>query len=192
MTHLNASVLCAVSIDLAGRDGELIEVCVLPLDHTLEPHPELLMFDMRMKPENPKDIDWDACRPTRKEVAQIMLTGVDRHKAADMFIDWFERMQLNVRKKIVPLAYNFPPTRQVLIDWLGWSVYKDIFADNYRDVLIAAHFINDRDYVRAEPPTFSKQNLRWLANQYHIPIVKTGGSCAGDAMTIGKVYRFML
>lgn len=195
MAHLNSNVLAAVTVDLTGLDPvkhELLEVCVLPLDQMLEPHPELIMFDMKMKPENPEEIDWGQCRMARKDVARTIITGVDRYKAADMFMDWFDRMHLNNRKKIIPLGHNYAKTQRVLIQWLGWDVYSEIFADDYRDVLIAAHFINDRDCVRAELPTFAKQNLRWLANYYHIPIVMHGGTCAADAMTIGQVYKRML
>lgn len=195
MQHLNANVLCAVDIELTGPDPinhELIEICILPLDRMLRPHSELMMFNMKMIPEQPENIDYTYCRLSRSDVARVGVTGFNNMKVADLFVDWFERMSLNIRKKIIPISHNYASKLPIIRDWLGHTAYNDIFDEDYRDTLVATHYLNDRESSRAEVPPFSKQGLRWIAKRFNIPIIEAGGSCMTDCKTIAEVYGHLL
>lgn len=191
--HLNSNVLCSLEVDLTGPDPdvhEIAEICVLPLDHMLRPHKELLLFNMRMKPE--REVDYKYCRLSRSEIAALMLKGHDSMKVADLFSDWYQTLGIKERKRIIPIGYNLAWKLPIVKEWLGPTVYNDIFANDYRDVRVAAHFVNDRDDVRGEPVTYSKQDLRWLCKQHGIDMILHGGSCASDAMQIAELYAAML
>lgn len=195
MQHLNANVLCAVDIEMTGPDPiehEIIEICILPLDRFLKPHPELLLFSMTMIPERPENIDFGHCRLSKTDVSRVMTKGFDNMKVADLLVDWFERMSLNNRKKIIPLSYNYASKLPIIKDWLGHSTYSDIFADDYRDTLVAAHYLNDREESRAETPPFSKQGLRWMCQRFNIPVHEVGGSCMSDCRQNAELYGHLL
>lgn len=195
MQHLNANVLCSIEIDRTGPDPimhELCEICILPLDQMLRPHPQLMLFNMQMIPEQPENIDYNHCRLTKVEMARVKVTGHDNMKVADLLIDWFTRMNMNTRKKIIPIGHNFASKLPVIRDWLGHDTYNDIFATDYRDTLVTAHYLNDRESSRNEVPPFSKQDLRWIAKRFNIPIIEHGGSCVTDCKTIAEVYGHLL
>lgn len=195
MQHLNNNLLCAIGFDTTGPDPdihELIEVCVLPLDSMLNPHSELILFNMKMKPDMPETIDWKHCRATIPEVAALCATGSDRDKVADYFLQWFHGMNMPNRKGVIPLCHNYPILRDFLLRWLQWDTYHEIFQEDYRDTLVAAHFLNDKADVKGAALPFSKQLLRWVAKQLDVEKHEQGGSPCDDARTIAEVYKRLL
>lgn len=194
MQHLNANVLAAVCVDTTGptEDHEIIEVAVVPLDHMLRVHNDLILFNMRMQPRYIENIDWKHCRLTRVEVAQTVNGGFTADRVADMLYGWFCKLDLNERKKIIPFGYKYTETRAALIKWLGQEMYSEMFSDDYRDLLVAAHFINDRQCCKGEPAIYAKQRLRWLAKYHDVEMLEAGGSSLSDCYTIAQTYRRML
>ncbi len=170
-------------------DGELIEIAVLPLDHMLKPHKELRLFDMRIAPEC--DVDFTYCRLTRAEVSAAKLRGLDASRIADIFESWFRSLDLNPGKRLIPIGHNLLPQLIELKLWLG-SLYSEIFADDYRDTLVATHFLNDREDVRGEAVSFSKQKLRWLCKLHGIEHLEYGGGCLTDCKAIAELYSHLL
>lgn len=195
MQHLNQNLLCAIGIETTGPDPtrhELAEVCVLPMDRMLEIHKDLILFNMRMRIEMPEEIDWSKIRLSKAEVGELTQSSQARDSVAEYFLQWFKDMNMPFRKKIIPLCYNFAYVRAVLLNWLGDDIYHEIFHEDYRDPLIATHFINDHYDVRAESVPFAKQNFRWIAKQLNIEVVEQGGSACADAYTTCEMYRKLL
>lgn len=191
--HLNANVLCSIGIDVLKPVNELFEIAIIPLDKFLEPHKELLLFNMRMKPYTlVGDIDWSKSRPSKSTVASTLLTGFDKDKVIDLFEDWFDKMDLNRGKQIIPLAHNYVKIKPVLVDWLGPKLYEKIFREDYRDTLVTTHFLNDKEDCRGQQPFFSKQDYRWIAKQLHVEILERGGSAMDEALAIAKIYRRLI
>lgn len=195
MQHLNANVLCGLKTELTGRDPEMheiIEVAVIPFDHNLEIHPTFTLFNMRMRPMEMQPFDdFKNCRLSRSEIAQACLRAFDRDKVGELLYDWLLAMDLPRGKKIVPLTYNYPMERQILINWLGYDRYSEIFSEDHRDLMVAAHFVNDRQCVKAEPAVYNKQTLSWMAKIHNIlPIER--GTAVSDAVMMGQVYKRML
>lgn len=190
MQHLNSNILAAVTTTMTAVNGEVIETCVLPLDLMLKPHDEILLFNMKAKPEG--EIDWDYCDMTKKHLADTIMNGFDQGKVADFLMEWFVSLDTNKRKKIIPLTYDYLATRQGLINWLGYEDYSTIFSEDYRDVLVATHFLNDRECCRGEAVPYAKQNLRWLAKKLNVEQIDVGGSCITNAYTLAQVYRRLL
>lgn len=194
MEHLNENMLCAVKCELTGPDPtrhELVQVAILPLNHMLEIHQFIPAFDMKMKPEDLDSIDFRLCRVGKADLARTLLSGFDRDKVADLFIHWYQRIEQKERKRIIPLAHGWPGERALLVNWLGYDVFRDIFSEDYRDTLIAAHYVNDRQCCKAEPCVFNKQNLTWLAKKLNVEQLQSG-SAMSDCLTMAAVYKRML
>ncbi len=196
MQHLNNNLICAMGFDATGADpdvGEIVELCCTPINHMLAVHDHLPLFNMKMKPDRPDSIDWKYTRVSQKEMAQLRGNGIDRDKVRDYFLDWFREMNMPFRKKVIPLAHNYPELRGLLIAWLGWDEYNEIFQEDYRDTLILAHCINDCFDVRGHAPLpFSKQDLRWLGKKLDVEKFEHGGSPCMDALTTLEVYKRLL
>lgn len=193
--HLNANVIASVQIDMSGPDAlnhEMLEICVMPLDAKLDIHPELLLFNMRMKPEDPDSIDHDFCRFNKIELGKIMINAFPRHKVADLLEKWFHHLALNRGKQIIPLSYDWPWTRERLIHWLGYETFSHIFSEDYRDIHVAANYVNDTYDVRAEPVPFAKQTLRWIGKKLHVETMEHGGSCVEDCRQMAEIYKRLL
>lgn len=195
MQHLNSNVLCGIKTELTGPDPlmhELIEVAIVPLDHMLGLHSTFPLFNMRMRPQvlNPSD-DFKGCRLSRNEIAEACLRGIDRDKVADLLFNWFQDMDLPPKKRIIPLTWNFPAERQILINWLGYDLYAEIFTEDHRDLLAAAHFLNDRHCCRGEPVVFAKQNLTWLAKICNVEQLEKG-TATSDAYLMAETYKRLL
>lgn len=195
MQHLNNNLMCSIGFDTTAADpdlGELIEFACVPLDARLNIHSELILFNMKMRPESPGTIDWSHCRATKPEVAAMCHSAFERDKVADFFHQWFLQMDLPRHKKIIPLGYKFYEARTWLVQWLGWDLYHEIFSTDYRDVLIAAHYLNDRADVKAQPLPFVSQTLRKIAKEMNVTMEETGGSPLDDARTIMETYKRLL
>lgn len=194
LQHLNASVMCSIVVDKYGSEALSCpaEICILPLDHMLDPHPELLLFNMRVKPDSLESIDWKVTRHTRPEVGELMMSGFDKYKVADLMYQWFKEMQLRDRKKIIPLGFRFHEVCATLREMVGESDYAEMFDTNYRDVGIAANWMNDQMACRGIEVPFAKQDLRWICKKLNIPPIEKGGSASLDALQIAQAYKRLL
>lgn len=194
MQHLNENLLCAVRCELTGNDPErheLLEVAVVPLNHKLEIHSEIPLFNMMIRPENINEIDYDKCRVPRNRIANAILTAVTADKAADFFIKWYQSIGQKERKRIIPLAHGWPKQRSMFIKWLGYDVFQDIFSEDYRDTLICAHYVNDKQCVQAEKCVFNKQLFSWIAKQLNVNIIDHFSALA-ECEALPKVYKGLL
>lgn len=195
MQHLNSNLLCTVCTDMTGPDPnvhELIEICLLPLDKFLQPHPEILLYNIRMAPLNKEDINYGYCRLGRDEIARAVLSGIDQHKGADLLDQWFDQLQMNRDKKIIPVSHTWPIHRERLINWLGYANFARIFSEDYRDPRICAHFLNDKAACSSQVVPFSKQDFRWLAKVLDITSLEHNRNCVEDCRQLAEIYKRML
>lgn len=195
MQHINENVLCGVKTLLTGNDPEeheIIEVAIVPFDITFGLHEAFHLFNMRMRPGNlqPED-DFKTCKLSRPEISDTCLRAFDRDKVADLLLDWFLNMKLGPKKRIIPLTHNFPVERQNLVNWLGTHGYREIFSEDHRDLMVAAHYMNDRAGCKFEPVPFSKQHLSWIAKKCDVPPIERG-TCLSEANQMGETYKRML
>jgi hypothetical protein len=53
------------------------------------------------------------------DVEQLISTGLDCWRVADLFEEWFGKLNLGFQKAVIPLAHNWPHDAAFLHAWLG-------------------------------------------------------------------------
>lgn len=195
MLHLNGNLLAAIDVETTGFIAgyhDLIQVAVLALGANLEPLKTVTPFYLNLTPKRPENIDRQAMQINRLDFTEIVKNSIDPDVAADMFDEWFERLDLGMagskHKKIMPLWSNGGFDKGFLVDWLGKEHYEHYFHFHERDTQSLALSINDRYDFHVEPVPFPKVGLGYLASCFNIVNEKAHDALA-DCVTTARVYK---
>jgi DNA polymerase III epsilon subunit-like protein len=200
MQHWNGNQLCAIDIETTGTDPtyhEIIQIAIIALDGNIDPMKTVLPFYIDIAPENPERFERDAMRVNKMKLAQIALRGHDREKAADLLIQWVEKLNLpytkwGTRKRIIPLGHNYAQFDSLFIKrWLGPDRYGEYFDPRCRDTMQSAIYMNDRADMHNEPIPYAKVNLQWLASRLRVETDRAHDALQ-DCLTTAKVYKALL
>lgn len=194
MKHTNGNVICAIDVETTGtRPGfhDIIQIAVIPLDGLLEPDAKRIPFLMDLCPKRPQNADPEAMACNKRELAQLVLKGVDADRAADLFVEWVESLKLGYNKRIMPLGANWPFDRSHIMEWLGPKTYELLFDAQYRDTQVVATYLNDLASIRGLPFPWPKINLSYLCNQMRIERLKSHDA-TDDSRVTAEVYRNLL
>ncbi len=194
MAHLNGHLLCAIDTETTGTDParhDIIQVAVIPLDGLLQPDGDRIPFLMDLAPKRPENADPQAMDCNRLRLAELILKGVDADRAADLFVEWFERQKLGFNKRIMPVGANYAFDRDMIISWLGLKTYEMCFNSQIRDVQTVATFMNDLAEIRGLPFPWPKVNLSYLCNQLRIERT-ISHDATDDARVTAECYRRLL
>jgi DNA polymerase III epsilon subunit-like protein len=194
MITLNGNVLCAIDVETTGLVAgfhEITQVCFLPLDNDLEPRKDIVPFDLLLRIDYEERIDWDALKVTKTNFMKHQQRAMDKYRAADLFEEWVDKLNLPLYKRISPLAHNWPFDKAFIQDWLQPTAFGTHIDGRFRDSMATAIAINDI-YDRVNEPTpFAKVNLSWLAKTLKIEHHQAH-SALGDCITTAKVYKQLL
>lgn len=198
LTHLNGDILCVIDTETSGNIPgfhDLLQICILPLDYKLDPWHDYPPFYMEIQPKRPENYGlktvWNdevAKKKNKQLMAHAQVNGMEPYQAADLFDEWFQKLGLAVRKKISPLAHNWPFDRAFVIDWLGNEGFDQTFDPRYRDSMAVATYMNDRADFRTEPYPFNQVNLRWLARVCGIDHPHAHDALA-DCLVTAEIYK---
>ncbi len=192
--HLNGNMFCAVDCETTGLDAQknsIIEICILPLNSDYSVNKSIMPFDVMMQPIEGKEIDLEALRVNKIDLAHVMLNCLDAYKVADLLVEWFDNLQLPEGKNIVPIAQNWPFDMSFITSWIGDKTYRLLFNRYYRDTYVLSGMLNDRaDMLNKEIP-FPKQGLSFIAGRFGIEN-PSPHRALGDAWTTAAVYKQML
>ena len=211
MTHLNGNLLCAIDIETSGLVcgvHEILEICVLPLDHDLEPIMKPLPFHQMLRPENVDAIDMEAIRiykqpdnnldyshlvTSKEKVAKCVTQGMDKHTAADKFVDWFHKLNLAPFKRIMALGHNLCGIDIPFIkEWLGNETWELCFSPLVRDTMVCSLFLNDIAEAQLDPKLpFAKNNLSYLCSQLGVERLRSH-TAFDDAVATSQCYKRMI
>jgi hypothetical protein len=120
--HANHNLFAAVSIRTNGLDfklNEIINICILVLDSTFQPSKEIKPFWTSLQPRRPRSYDAENLGVSKEEYFKILAESLDADTMADLFEEWWERLELRRGKKIEPVAYDWPRIEPFLENWLG-------------------------------------------------------------------------
>ncbi len=199
MQHWNGNQLCVIDTETTGLDPhwhEMIQIAIVALDSEIKPRQDVLPFYIEIVPEHPERADKKAMEVNRKTFTEIAQRGHDPEKAKDLLEEWIKKLGLpstkyGSPKRIIPLGQNYAFDMGFIKQWLGVSLYSDLFDYHYVDTMITAHFLNDRAAVHAEKVPFSKTNLQWLAKTLGVQRERSHDALQ-DCLTTADVYRLML
>lgn len=194
LVNMNGHLLCAIDTETTGldfRQHEVIQVAILPLDEHLKPNKKYLPFNMHIKPTKLDTIQPQALKVNKVNLQELMLHGMDPFQAADLLDEWFEKLNLPIRKKIIPLGQNFGFDKGFLKEWLGELSYARLFDYHNRDTMVAALYLNDRAVVHGNKPPFPKVNLSYIANQLEVEHSQAHDALA-DCVIVAECYRRMM
>jgi DNA polymerase III epsilon subunit-like protein len=199
LIHLNGDLLCAIDIETTGLDPdehEIYSIAIVPLDGALNAHPKYRLQDMVLKPMKPENIDWEGMKKNNnhQDVRNAMLKGVDPFMAADNLVEWFDRLKLPEKKKIIPLAHNWAGIDKTFITkWLGPLTFESIFSHRYRDTMVSALYINDRADAHNEPIPFPVTTLQYIHTT--LKLLASDGrahTALEDCMRTAQIYKKLL
>ena len=208
MIHLNGNLLAAIDVettDTVPGFHDVWQVCVLILDDDIKPDKRVTPFYVDMRPKRPENIDQQALSVCRMDFALKMQRALDPWDAADLFDEWFEKLKMHTptrppllpeRKKLVPVAQNWPFDRSFMTEWLGPTSFEAFFHPWYRDTLPVAQYLNDKYAkdpmcVLAAKVPFPKSNLAYLCSQLKVKNAKAHDALQ-DCIATAEVYRQMV
>lgn len=194
LVSLNGNLLCAVDVETTGTDPRLhdvIEIAILPLDNQLRPSKQVLPFNMTMKPSRPENINLDALNVNRQKLTDVMTNSLDADKVSAFLVEWFERLNLGINKRLSPLAHNWPFDRDMIIEWLGIKTFEMIFDGRFRDTMALANSMNDCAEQIGNLCPYPKVNLVYLSRQLRIEHTDAHNALP-DCRITAEVYAEMV
>jgi DNA polymerase III alpha subunit (gram-positive type) len=194
LVHLNGHIMCAIDVETTGLQAgyhELLQVCFLPLNAQLVPRDDLPVFDVKIKPLRPDRIDQKAASVNKIQMSDIIRTGYEPDVAFALFEHWYDRLPLPERKRIIPLAKNWPFDRAFLIEWMGWENFNHRIDGRARDAQVVACYMQDHaDFQGEQIPFANGIRLTSLAAELGIEVIHEATHDAlYDCMLTAKVYR---
>jgi len=194
LPHLNGNLMAAVDVETTGRRAnwhEIVQIAVVPLDSDIRPLEGVTPFYMTVQPLHPERVEEAARNVHGLDLTHLALYAPHPDKVADMFVEWFEKLNLPLDKKLVPLAQNWAFESSFLQAWLGVALKEKLFMGLARDSMSLALSINDRAVFRGESAPFNKVNLGYLCS--HFGIVNNNAHDAfADCIAEAEVYRSMM
>ncbi len=192
MMHCNGHQLCSLWIDVTGEYGDIVRICIMPLDNFLKPANDVIAFYHEMKPIDIDKIDFETADLSRSKLQELRTTGIDPWMARDYFEDWYKTLQLKPNKRIMPLTHDWPTKRPFLEKWLGELNFRHYFDIQYRDVMCFGTILNDydnqhgrRDYRHA------KVDLPFLGNCHQVEVGQKS-DIIYKCEALSRIYRGML
>lgn len=200
--NLNGNLLCAVCIDTVGRDPylhDMLEVCVMPLDRTYDRDRRASPFSVQIRPihdfreetEHYREEAYTRTHQTRgrkPQYMQAMTYGMSRIDAAEIFERWFETLNLKEKKRIVPLAYDWPFTGGFIRKWLDDDVFDNMFDYRYRDLLPICCAENDNAEYNMQDVPFQKVDMSFIGAKLGFPPGVLQLPIMERALTLGQMY----
>lgn len=196
MIHNNGHLLCSIDLETTGLDfskHDIVSIAIVPLNSQLFvlKHKRIKPFVMTLQPRRPENIDYVGIPYSRAKLAEMINTGIDSWRASDYFGEWFSKLELAPRKRIMPLGINWTFDRSFLIEWLGRLEFEHIFDGRYRDLMCTALFCNDVADMAVEQTPYPKVNLRYLASTLKVEHYNQHDALS-DAVVTAECYRRMI
>jgi DNA polymerase III epsilon subunit-like protein len=192
MKHHNFHMPVVVDVETTGDKAgyhDLIQIAVLPLDDEFNPSKEHEYFEMKLRPVH-GNIDPIASEVHRLDMAKIMSEGVDADDAVDFFVRWYNRLDLPLNRRLMPIASNYVFDQGFVSAWLGHKLFNERFYYHYRDTQSVALYLNDRAAMMNELIPYPAVGLNEIANRHGIENLKKHDALQ-DCITTAASYKAM-
>jgi DNA polymerase III epsilon subunit-like protein len=194
LLHLNGNLLVSVDLETTGRQPgyhEIIQIACVPLGPDLKPAPSVRPFYTEIRPDFPERAERAAMCKHGVPMEQLLLHAPSQDKVRDLFVEWFERLDLPFKKSLVPMAHNWAFEASFLKAWLGIELFENLWYSHARDGMLLAIAINDKAAMRGEAIPFNRVGLGSLCNKFHVVNANAHDALA-DALAEADIYRALL
>ena len=194
LLNLNGDMMAAVDVETTGSIAgwhEIVQVAVLPLNSEIEPSTVHRPFYLHLKPEHPERAQHKAMEVNGLDLEWLEANGIDRWRAADLFDEWFQALDLPFKKRLCPLAHNWAFERGFLLDWLGLETLDAIWHPHSRDSQRVATLFNDAAAYHGKKIPFGTVSQRSLCKKFGIVNANEHDALA-DCLACSKLYRALV
>lgn len=194
LMNLNGNVLSAIDYETTGRRAgyhEIIQVAVVPLNSDLRPLEGVRPFYTTVRPEHPERQERGVGYVHGLDINELVLHAPSKGRVQDMLVEWFERLDLPFKKKLVPLAHNWAFESSFTRAWLGDELTDDVFHFHPRDAMIKAISLNDRAAFSGHAAPFNRVGLKSLCRKLKVHNERPHDALC-DALAEAEVYRALL
>lgn len=159
----------------------------------LQPNKSILPFWTSMRPREGREKDYDLQHMGLSKVDYLALLtkSLDQYSVHDMFEEWYNKLGIDYKKKIMLLGHDLAAQKSFLQEWLGYHHIKHFFSDQTRDIKVAALFENDKADFHNRPYPFPKFHLQYMATSLRIERKRPHNSLQ-DCLVITECYRRMM
>jgi DNA polymerase III epsilon subunit-like protein len=186
--------MVAVDVETTGRLAgfhEIIQIAVVPLTSDLNPLDTIMPFYINMAPEFPERAEKESQEIHGLSLEYLASNGTDKWMAADLFDEWFQRLNLPFRRKLVPLAHNYSFERGFLTHWLGLESFDQLWYPLARDTMLFADSINDAAAYHGLEIPFPTVSLGAMCKKFAVPLDNAHDALA-DCLATAELYKRML
>ncbi len=194
LLNLNGNLFCSVDVETTGRLAgyhEIIQIAVQPLTDEIKPAPGINPFYMTVAPKHPERVERSASQVHGLDIDDLVANSPDCWRAADLFDEWFQRLNLPFKKQLIPLAHNWAFEKGFLSHWLGLETFDQIWHFHPRDTMLFALSINDASVMHGKKIPFSMVGLKAMCDKFGIEIENAHDALC-DARAEAELYRRML
>jgi DNA polymerase III epsilon subunit-like protein len=193
LPNMNNNIPCAVDVETTGALAgyhEIIQIACLPLNQHFEEHEELRFFYINIKPDYPKRASKEAERKHKLKLED--LSGcVTQRQGVKLFEEWFDKLNLGMGKRLIPLAHNWGFERGHLINWMGLGAFDDIWQSHPRDTMVFGAMINDLYQWHGRKHPFPYLGLKDMCRRFDINI-ENHHDALSDCIATARLYAALM
>jgi DNA polymerase III epsilon subunit-like protein len=185
---------CIVDLETTGTDPsrhEIVQMVIIPLDWYFYPHNKIAPINYRIRAMKPEEIDEGATHLMGESFETHQLHAMDMMTAQENVIEWFNNLGLMDRRKLVPIAHNWPFDREFLIEFFGRATFNELFSPTYRDTMAIGGYLMDFSGVHGKPYAFADLKLGTMCRHYEVPL-RMAHDALSDGLATAELYRCLL
>lgn len=189
--HVNNNLICAIDIRVGGTDpmtSDLLEICVLPLNHSFKVSVDFGLFHTKIQPAWPVDRKVSGLG---KEALVEHTSAPDSVLALEMFERWFFELNLPKHKKIMPLVWDWSHVFPYLKIWMPGSNFGDFIHESVRECLPLLNYVNDRQSLMGQEVTFKHPTFGQLCARSGVEHIERN-SVLSNCKALSDAYRHIL
>lgn len=191
-THTNCNVICAIDIRVGGDDpvsSDLLEIAVLPVNHSYKLHPVLKMFQVKIRPA--WKVDRKVAKLSSTNIGDFLTSSFDSVGAFALFERWVRDMEMKSGKKLIPLVWDWGHVKPRLQNWMGELSFDHYFLNAPRDCVSVLNFMNDRSHLWGEDQEFKHPTFAQFLTHTGTELIDTN-SVTSNAKALIDAYRKVL